>query len=100
VRAEDITCRYGGEEFAVILPEATLEQALMRAEQIREGMVRIVVELQGRRVEGVTVSVGVAASPEHGASPDTLLRAADAALYAAKAEGRNRTRRATPLSRG
>ncbi|MBI5545636.1 MAG: diguanylate cyclase [Deltaproteobacteria bacterium] len=91
IRAEDIACRYGGEEFAVLLPDATLGQALTRAEQIREGVRKIVVDFQGKRLAGVTVSIGVAGLPEHGLSPDALLRAADAALYVAKAEGRDRT---------
>jgi diguanylate cyclase (GGDEF)-like protein/PAS domain S-box-containing protein len=89
VRLEDIACRYGGEEFSLILPNATLEQALMRAEQIREGARQIQVEFHGQTLTGVTVSVGVAALPNHGDTPDRLLRAADAALYAAKADGRN-----------
>ncbi|MFC1610034.1 diguanylate cyclase [Myxococcota bacterium] len=92
IRAEDVACRYGGEEFAVILPDATLGQALARAEQIREGMRKLTVDFQGRVLAGVTVSIGVAASPGHGESPDALLRAADAALYAAKADGRDRTK--------
>jgi diguanylate cyclase (GGDEF)-like protein/PAS domain S-box-containing protein len=97
IRAEDIACRYGGEEFAVILPDATLEQAMARAEQIREGMRSIVVDFQGKRLAGMTISIGVAGLPAHGASPDALLRAADAALYAAKAEGRDRTRLAAAI---
>lgn len=92
IRAEDIACRYGGEEFAVILPDTTLAQALMRAEQIREGMRKVVVDFHGRTLAGVTISVGVAALPQHGASADALLRAADAALYAAKADGRDRSK--------
>lgn len=92
IRAEDIACRYGGEEFTVILPDATAGQAMTRAEQIRAGMHKIVVDFQGRRLAGVTVSIGVAALPEHGMSPDALLRAADAALYAAKADGRDRSK--------
>jgi diguanylate cyclase (GGDEF)-like protein len=95
IRVEDIACRYGGEEFAVILPDVTPTQALMRAEQIHEGTRHIVVEVPGSKLAGVTVSIGVAASPDHGGSLDALLRAADAALYAAKAAGRDRARLAT-----
>lgn len=97
IRAEDIACRYGGEEFVVILADATLEQARMRAEQIREGTREIFIDFHGRRLRGVTVSVGVAVSPDHGVSPDALLRAADAALYAAKASGRDRTKLAAQI---
>jgi diguanylate cyclase (GGDEF)-like protein len=97
IRDEDIACRYGGEEFAVILPDATLGQARIRAEQIREGMRNTTVDYQGRRLAGVTVSIGVAASSGNGMSADALLRAADAALYAAKSDGRNRTKLAAEL---
>ncbi|MFC0678981.1 diguanylate cyclase [Lysobacter korlensis] len=89
-RGEDIACRYGGEEFTLVLPEATHEVALRRGEQIREAIAGIsVVHL--RRVLGpVTVSIGVACFPQHGGSPERLLAAADSALYRAKAEGRDR----------
>jgi diguanylate cyclase (GGDEF)-like protein/PAS domain S-box-containing protein len=89
IRVEDIACRYGGEEFAIILPDVGLEKALERAEHIREGAPGIPVMLDGRRLEAATISIGVAALPTHGTSPEAVLRAADAALYAAKAEGRN-----------
>jgi diguanylate cyclase (GGDEF)-like protein len=91
VRAEDIACRYGGEEFTLILPEATLEGARQRAERLREGVRQLHVKppLEGFSV--VTLSLGVAAFPDHGTSGDALLRLADTALYRAKAEGRDRT---------
>jgi diguanylate cyclase (GGDEF)-like protein/PAS domain S-box-containing protein len=95
VRLEDIACRYGGEEFALILPNAPFEHATVRAEQIRHGAQQIRVEFHGKTLSTVTVSVGVAAMPNHGDTPDRLLRAADAALYAAKADGRNCVRSAT-----
>jgi diguanylate cyclase (GGDEF)-like protein len=89
VRREDIICRYGGEEFTLILPEASLENTCKRAEQIREAVQFLRVEYRRRSLGAVTISLGVAAFPEHGSSPDALLRAADAALYRAKAEGRD-----------
>jgi diguanylate cyclase (GGDEF)-like protein/PAS domain S-box-containing protein len=94
IRAEDIACRYGGEEFVVILPDTTSDEALERAEQVRVGLSHLVVDFRGQALASVTVSIGVATAPEHGDAPDPLLRAADAALYAAKAGGRNRTRAA------
>jgi len=97
IRAEDIACRYGGEEFAVLLPDATVGQAMVRAEQIRQGIGKIVVDFHGEKLTGVTVSIGVAVLPAHGVSPDALLRAADAALYVAKAEGRDRSRLAAQV---
>jgi len=98
IRGEDIACRYGGEEFALITPDATLENTVRRCEQIREGAARIVVDVGGRLLHGVTISIGVAAFPDHGDTLETLLRAADTALYAAKAAGRNRVAAATVQS--
>lgn len=89
-RREDIACRYGGEEFIVILPETSLETSVARAEQMRQGVQELQVEYRGRSLGPVTASLGVAAFPDHGAAGEALIRAADAALYRAKEEGRNR----------
>jgi diguanylate cyclase (GGDEF)-like protein len=91
VRAEDIACRYGGEEFTLILPEATLDGARQRAERLREGVKQLHVKPPLEGLSAVTLSLGVAAFPDHGTSGDVLLRLADRALYQAKAEGRDRT---------
>lgn len=90
VRAEDIACRYGGEEFVVILPEASLEMSRARAEELWKGVQGLSVNFHGELLRGVTASVGVAAFPAHGKTMAELLRAADAALYAAKRQGRDR----------
>jgi len=90
IRAEDIVCRFGGEEFVVILPTADLNVSQARAERIRSQMRELTVLHQGQSLGMITVSVGVAALPQHGASPPKLLEAADAALYCAKREGRDR----------
>jgi diguanylate cyclase (GGDEF)-like protein len=90
IRQGDIACRYGGEEFLLILPEASLETTRQRAEKLRQGVQRLEVEYLGRSLGTITVSVGVAVFPEHGSSMDEVIRAADAALYRAKQEGRNR----------
>ena len=90
VRAEDIACRYGGEEFVVMLPEATLSMTRNRAEQLWKGVQHLGVNVRGELLRTVTASVGVAAFPEHGESVADLLRAADMALYAAKRQGRDR----------
>jgi diguanylate cyclase (GGDEF)-like protein/PAS domain S-box-containing protein len=90
IRGEDIACRYGGEEFALILPEASIEGTRQRAEQLREGVKHLEVQHRGQSLGGVTLSVGVAMFPEHGTTTDDILRAADAALYQAKATGRDR----------
>jgi diguanylate cyclase (GGDEF)-like protein len=88
-RAGDVACRYGGEEFVLILPAASLGDALRRAEEIREAIRGLRVTHGGRSLESVRCSMGVAAYPEHGGVGGTLLRAADAALYRAKREGRD-----------
>ncbi len=90
IRAEDIACRYGGEEFTLILPEISPEALLARAEIIREGVKDLEVLYQGRMIGGVTISLGLSYFPEHGVEGETLLQAADAALYQAKNRGRNR----------
>lgn len=89
-RAEDIACRYGGEEFTLILPEAPLDAAQRRAEQLRDEVAHLKVPHRGEDLGPVTLSMGVAAFPRHGPTGDAVLRAADAALYQAKREGRNR----------
>jgi diguanylate cyclase (GGDEF)-like protein/PAS domain S-box-containing protein len=90
VRAEDIVCRFGGEEFVIILPLADANATQGRAERIRAKLHELTVLHEGKSVGAVTVSVGVAALPAHGESSRALLEAADAALYRAKREGRDR----------
>lgn len=90
VRAEDVACRFGGEEFTLIMPSAGLDAACRRAEEIRELVSRLDVEHHGGRLGGITISIGVAIYPDHGATGEALIRAADAALYEAKASGRDR----------
>lgn len=90
LRAGDIACRFGGEEFVLILPEAALDCARTRAEQFREAAKHLNVSHLGESLGPMTVSLGVAAFPEHGTSGEALLETADAALYRAKSEGRDR----------
>ncbi|MCP4404073.1 MAG: diguanylate cyclase [bacterium] len=87
-RGEDIACRYGGEEFLLILPGASLEDSTQRAESLRLGAQELQISYQGKSLH-ITISLGVASLPEHGATANDVVRAADAALYAAKARGRN-----------
>lgn len=88
-RLGDIACRYGGEEFVVILPRTPLAFAFKRAEQLRAAFENTLVP-QAEQTLHATLSGGVAAFPDNGLNADDLLRAADTALYAAKAAGRNR----------
>jgi diguanylate cyclase (GGDEF)-like protein/PAS domain S-box-containing protein len=90
VRKEDIACRYGGEEFLLILPGTSLDMALQRAEQLRKKATEMRLVNEGQGLERMTLSAGGAIFPVHGTSADILIRSADAALYAAKQEGRNR----------
>jgi diguanylate cyclase (GGDEF)-like protein len=89
VRRVDIACRYGGEEFLLILPEVGIEIALEQGEIIRSAYERLYVDYKGHKLRG-TVSIGVACFPDHGLTPDQLIQAADIALYKAKMGGRNR----------
>jgi len=89
VRGSDIACRYGGEEMAVIVPEAAMDVAVERAERIRRGIAALRLEYDGRPLDAVTASFGVAIYPQHAGDAETLLRAADDALYQAKKAGRN-----------
>lgn len=87
-RRSDIACRYGGEEFLVVLPGASLDDAIRRAEDLRNHVADLCVPFPEKPLRA-TLSLGVAAFPEHGTTTDELLQAADAALYTAKADGRN-----------
>ena len=89
-RPEDIPCRYGGEEFTLIMPDTDVRTALARAERIREALAALRVVHEGKPLSAVTASIGVSVFPEHHAEMEPLLEAADGALYRAKAEGRNR----------
>jgi diguanylate cyclase (GGDEF)-like protein/PAS domain S-box-containing protein len=88
-RGQDAACRYGGEEFAVILSGASLEAAQRRAELLRKDLKHLTVQHAGQVLGSVTFSIGIATFPGH-ATTEELLQAADQALYRAKTEGRDR----------
>ena len=90
-RREDIPCRYGGEEFVMLLPECDIECAKIRAVTINQATAELQVKHQNLDLARVTASIGVATFPDHGLDINGLIKAADAALYRAKALGRNRT---------
>jgi diguanylate cyclase (GGDEF)-like protein len=90
IRAEDIACRYGGEEFTLIMPAASVDIARQRAEHMREQVKGLTVQHHGQALGQITASLGVAVYPEDGETGETVLAAADAALYRAKRAGRNR----------
>lgn len=90
IRGGDIACRYGGEELTLILPEANLQQTRERAEEIRQGIKHLKIDLDSQSLGVITVSIGVASFPEHGSTSTDTIQAADRALYRAKKSGRDR----------
>lgn len=90
IRSSDIPCRYGGEEFTLILPDASLEVVRKRAEELRAAGRRLKVWHVYRWLGVVTLSMGVAMFPDHGTTAKAILQAADSALYRAKQTGRDR----------
>jgi diguanylate cyclase (GGDEF)-like protein len=90
IRAEDMACRIGGDEFALVLNEATAEGARGRAEVLCEKVRELSILDSGRVIAGFSFSVGVASYPENGRTLAELLESADKALYRAKETGRNR----------
>ena len=90
VRREDIACRFGGEEFILVLPGATLLTTRTRAELLQDGFKQLRIQHNGQLLEGFTLSFGVALYPDHGSTGMAVIRSADMALYRAKQTGRNR----------
>jgi diguanylate cyclase (GGDEF)-like protein len=93
IRAVDIPARYGGEEFGIILPETSGKGAFQLAESIRERINEYEFLTPNNQMVKISVSIGVATYPENASQKDTLLGAADRALYSAKALGRNNVQR-------
>jgi diguanylate cyclase (GGDEF)-like protein len=89
LRSSDIPCRYGGDEFTLILPGMPLDDAAQMAEQIRQAILSMDLRYNSQPLGKVTVSVGVAEFPMHGETGEMVLKAADAASYRAKAMGKN-----------
>jgi diguanylate cyclase (GGDEF)-like protein len=83
VRESDVACRYGGDEFALVLPDASRETATARAEQLRDGVKNVDVPV------AITISLGIAVFPDNGMDGETLLKSVDSALYQAKHDGGN-----------
>lgn len=88
-RREDIACRYGGEEFVMVMPGIDEQDLLNRCEDIRNKTKLLKIEHRGQKLGTITISIGAALFPMHGESPDSLINAADTAMYAAKHRGRD-----------
>jgi len=99
-RAEDVACRYGGEEFLLIMPGMGLEVAQLRAEQIRAHICGLRIIHENKELDPVTASIGVAVFNQHGETAAEVLKAADSALYRAKNQGRNCVVIASPVETG
>jgi len=89
-RADDIACRYGGEEFVLIMPNADAEATRIRIEQMRLDAKELRITYGDKPLGPITISAGIAAFSAHGSSPKQIIDAADAALYQAKKGGRDR----------
>lgn len=89
VRAEDMVCRFGGEEFFILMPSGGSDGTLNRAEDLRQTIASLSISWKGKPVGPISASFGVAVFPDHGQTLDDILKMADKALYAAKSRGRN-----------
>ena len=90
LRKSDISCRYGGDEFVLVLPDSSVADTRQRVEKIRDLVKGKQIRHGGKLLDPISVSVGVAAAPEHGSTAAELIQAADQAMYAAKQAGGNR----------
>lgn len=89
LRQSDIACRYGGEEFAIIMPNVSLENIQERAEQFRQKVKELKLNYNNQPLESITFSLGIALFPDHAETSEQLFRVADEALYQAKKKGRD-----------
>ena len=89
IRAGDIACRYGGDEFVAVLSNVTEDIALRRAEKLRKTIASHKILHRNEKVS-ISISVGIAMFPVHGTAGEVLLQKADQALYEAKRMGKNR----------
>ncbi len=97
LRLGDIACRYGGEEFVLVLPNSGKDDSFRRAGDLCKQVKRLVFQYEGREVGPISVSIGVAQYPDDGQNVQQMLRLADKAMYLAKSRGRNQAYLASNL---
>ncbi|HEV2524599.1 MAG TPA: GGDEF domain-containing protein, partial [Gammaproteobacteria bacterium] len=90
IRKSDVVCRYGGEEFLIVFPDTSQDEAKHVSEILREAIKTISLQSKLVLIENITASFGVSAFPENGLTKQELIASADKALYQAKKEGRDR----------
>ncbi|MBI5778414.1 MAG: diguanylate cyclase [Planctomycetes bacterium] len=90
IREEDIACRFGGEEFILILPDMPLDKVKERAENLRSKAQTLTLSHKDKPLGPITISLGVSVFPLHGATAETLIKSADQAMYRSKESGKNR----------
>jgi len=90
IREEDIVCRYGGDEFIIVLPDSSIQVTCERAEQILEFSKHLEMQFEGRILSVISISIGISFYPQNGSSKGQIFNAADMALFRAKNEGRGR----------
>ena len=89
VRQYDIACRYGGEELIIVMPDANIENAMCCAERIRIGIKNLKLKHEQKWLDSISISIGVAGYDNNNSDAESLIKAADKALYQAKKSGRN-----------
>jgi diguanylate cyclase (GGDEF)-like protein len=89
LRRSDFPCRYGGDEFTLLLPNTTLEDGAQRAEELRKAVEALALSFNNQALGQVTVRMGVAIYPKHGETGESVLKVADDASYRARAIGKN-----------
>jgi diguanylate cyclase (GGDEF)-like protein len=97
-RGQDVACRFGGEEFALILTGASLEAAAKRGELLCDEVRKLTVVHKAHTLGKISLSIGISGFPGNGTNSEELVQTADQALYRAKAEGRDRVLTAHPAS--
>jgi len=90
IRYADIVCRYGGEEFVVVMPEASLQITIRRAEDLRKEVKQLGLHYDNQNLGKISISSGVAIYPDHGSTAEAVMKSADSALFIAKNSGRDK----------